>query len=107
MIGVFIFDAKPTKDSYIWKKTPKEVLDVDDADIVKNRQHHYIHYIDGDNIDNMSDYEIVEYINTNYNYNVNLPSKKSKKGYATEDKKHFIRIVRQNKKWFKELGVGT
>ena len=106
MIGVFIFEVKPTKDNYIWKKTPKIVLEADDVDIVKNRQHYFLHHIDGDEIDNMSDIEIVNYMNTNYNYNVTLPQKKTKKGYADDDKKHYIRIVRQNKEWFQKLGIG-
>ena len=79
------------------EKTPKIVLEADDVDIVKNRQHYFLHHIDGDEIDNM---------NTNYNYNVTLPQKKTKKGYADDDKKHFIRIVRQDKEWFQKLGIG-
>ena len=54
----------------------------------------------------MNDIEIVNYMNINYNYNVTLPQKKAKKGYADDDKKHYIRIVRQDKEWFQKLGIG-
>lgn len=105
MIGVFIFDVKPSSENYIWKKTPKIVLEADDADIVKNRKYYFLHHIDNDDVDKMSDVEIVTYMNTKYGYNVTLPEKKTKKGYTDEDKKHYIRIVRQNKKWFNDLGI--
>jgi hypothetical protein len=96
MVGVFVFPQKPSDGPY--KDKPKNALSDEDADIIKNYHYassYFIHWIDDDETDKMSDKEIVDYINTKHEYQIALSSRKSGKGYSTEDKKSYVRIIHQ------------
>lgn len=105
MIGVFIYSAKPTDKAHPYKKSPKAVLDDTDENVVRNFHyaHYYIHWVDDDEIDKMDDKEIVQYMNDTHNYGLSINSRHTGKGYSTEDKNSFVRIIRNNRGWFKNI----
>lgn len=104
MVGVFLYYVKPPSNiEYFCKKTTTKILSEDDEVIVRNRHLYYIHHIDGSDIDKMDDESLIKRMNDEYGYSIQLPITKSKKGYKTADERYYIRIVRQNKKWFKDM----
>lgn len=103
MLGVFIFYSKPPSNvEYFCKKATSKILSADDIETVNNRHIYYIHHIDGDDIDNMKDEELLNYVVEKLGYLLESPLKKSKKGYISGDEKYYIRIIRQPKKWFRD-----
>ena len=103
MLGVFIFYSKPPSNiEYFCKKATSKILSADDIEIVNNRHLYYIHHIDGDDIDNMKDEELLSHLVEKLGYLLESPFKKSKKGYISGDEKYYIRIIRQPKKWFRD-----
>ena len=104
MVGVFMYYVKPPSNiEYFCKKTTSKILSEDDEVIVRNRHIYYMHHIDSDDIDKMGDEELMKKIVEEHNYTIKFPITKSKKGYKTADDLYYIRVVRQSKKWYKDM----
>lgn len=104
MVGVFIYYVKPPSNiEYFCKKATSKILSEEDDVIVRNRHIYYMHHIDGDEIDKMKDEDLLKKIVDEYGYLIKFPVTKSKKGYKTSDDVFYVRIVRQSKKWFKDM----
>jgi len=101
MIGIFAFPIKPSNNNYIWFKSPKQAVEVDDDTILKARTNScYIHW--QDDWDNLTDKEVIEKINQHEGYSYSISSRKNGLGYTNEDKTKYIRIIRNSFRWFHE-----
>ena len=97
MFAVILFPVKPENKDYPYYKSPKKVLEIEDDEALKfatgNMGVYYLkHHIDDK--DNLTDREIVDYYNSMSKPNVQILSKKTGKGYSTENKDYYVRIVR-------------
>lgn len=104
MVGVLVFSQKPSDGPY--KKTPRKMLEDDDIEVLRNYHFctsYFFHWIDGDGVEKMPDKDFIEYANSKNETKIVLSTRKSGKGYSTEDKKSFVRIIRQPRNVFSSL----
>lgn len=97
MFTVILFPVKPEDKDYPYYKSPKKVLEIEDDEAVKhisgtNGVYHLKHYTD--DMDGLSDKEIMDYFNKTSRMKVEILSKKTGKGYSTENKDYYVRIIR-------------
>lgn len=100
MFAVILFPVKPTDKDYPYFKSPKKVLEIEDDEVLKytfgvKGVYHLKHYLN--DMDESSDKEIIEYYNAKNKAKVVISSRKSGKGYATEDKDYFVRIIKKDR----------
>ena len=100
MFAVIVFPVKPTNKEYPYFKSPKKVLEIEDDEaldctaIIKGVYYLKHHLND---MDELSDKELVEYYNKLSTPKVLISSRKSGKGYSTENKDYYVRIIRRKK----------
>ena len=97
MFAVILFPVKPESKDYPFYKSPKKVLEIEDDEALSYTTgtkgvYYWKHHID--NMDGLSDREIMEHYNSISSPKVQILSKKTGKGYSTEEKNYFVRIVR-------------
>lgn len=102
MVGIFLFYPKDTDSKSQWPKTVKEFLDAEEITVVNNRQFHYLNYIDNGKMEKMEDLELINLLKDK-GYKIEGNFKKTKTGYANEDKTIYVRIIRQSNNWFKSI----
>ena len=100
MFTIILFPVKPKEKDYPYFKSPKKVLEIEDEEALSQLSgsmgvYHLKHYLD--DMDNLSDKELVDYFNKTSKMNVTILSKKTGKGYSTEEKDYFVRIIKQKK----------
>lgn len=100
MFTIILFPVKPESKDYPYIKSPKKVLEIDDEEALQFTTcgygvYHIKHYVN--DMDGLTDKEIVEYFNKISKMNVSISSRKTGNGYSTEDKDYFVRIIRQKK----------
>ena len=101
MTGIFAFPIKPTNKDYIWCKSPKQAVEVDDDTILKVKTNScYIHW--QDDWDNLTDKDVIEKVNQHDGYSYSIKSRKTGLGYSNDDKTKYIRIIRNSFRWFHE-----
>ena len=100
MFAVILFPVKPTNKEYPYFKSPKKVLEIEDAEAlaytVGVKGVFYLKYYLND-MDELSDKELVEYYNKTSITKISISSRKSGKGYSTENKDYYVRIIRAKK----------
>ena len=100
MFAVILFPVKPTNKEYPYFKSPKKVLEIEDAEAlactVGVKGIFYLKRYLND-MDELSDKELVEYYNKLSTPKVSISSRKSGKGYSTENKDYYVRIIRTKK----------
>ena len=100
MFAVILFPVKPTNKEYPYFKSPKKVLEIEDAEAlactVGVKGVFYLKRYLND-MDELSDKELVEYYNKLSIPKISISSRKSGKGYSTENKDYYVRIVRTKK----------
>ena len=100
MFAVILFPVKPTNKEYPYFKSPKKVLEIEDAEAlactVGVKGVFYLKRYLND-MDELSDEELVEYYNKLSIPKISISSRKSGKGYSTENKDYYVRIVRTKK----------
>ena len=100
MFAVILFPVKSTNKEYPYFKSSKKVLEIEDDEaldctaIIKGVYYLKHHLND---MDELSDKELVEYYNKLSTPKVSISSRKSGKGYSTENKDYYVRIVRTKK----------
>lgn len=100
MFAVIVFPVKPTNKEYPYFKSPKKVLEIEDDEaldctaIIKGVYYLKHHLND---MDELSDKELVEYYNKTSITKISISSRKSGKGYSTENKDYYVRIIRRKK----------
>ena len=100
MFAVIVFPVKPTNKEYPYFKSPKKVLEIEDDEaldctaIIKGVYYLKHHLND---MDELSDKELVEYYNKTSITKNSISSRKSGKGYSTENKDYYVRIIRAKK----------
>lgn len=100
MFTIILFPVKPGNKDYPYYKSPKKVLEIEDKEALGCTSgvkgvYHLKHY--PNDMDKMTDKELVDYFNKEMKTKVTLLSKKTAKGYSTEEKTYFVRIIRQKK----------
>ena len=100
MFAVILFPVKPTNKEYPYFKSPKKVLEIEDVEAlactVGVKGIFYLkHYLN--DMDDLSDKELVEYYNKLSIPKISISSRKSGKGYSTENKDYYVRIIRAKK----------
>ena len=100
MFAVILFPVKPTNKEYPYFKSPKKVLEIEDDEVLActfniKGVYHLKHYIN--DMDELSDKELVEYYNKLSTPKISISSRKSGKGYSTENKDYYVRIIRAKK----------
>ena len=100
MFAVILFPVKPTNKEYPYFKSPKKVLEIEDDEVLActtsiKGVYHLKHYIN--DMDELSDKELVEYYNKSSAPKVSISTRKSSKGYSTENKDYYVRIIRTKK----------
>lgn len=100
MFAVILFPVKPTNKEYPYFKSPKKVLEIEDAEAlactVGVKGIFYLKRYLND-MDELSDKELVEYYNKLSTPKISISSRKSGKGYSTENKDYYVRIIRAKK----------
>ena len=100
MFAVILFPVKSTNKEYPYFKSPKKVLEIEDAEAlactVGVKGVYYLKHYTND-MDELSDKELVEYYNKLSIPKISISSRKSGKGYSTENKDYYVRIVRTKK----------
>ena len=99
MFTVIVFPVKPENKDYPFYKSPKKVLEIEDSEVMTYTSHtkgvYYLtHHIN--DMDNLPDKDLVDYKILN-NMKISISSRKTGKGYSTENKEYFVRIIRQKK----------
>ena len=100
MFAVIVFPVKPENKDYPFYKSPKKVLEIEDDEalacttIIKGVYYLKHHLND---MDELSDKELVEYYNKLSTPKVSISSRKSGKGYSTENKNYYVRIIKAKK----------
>lgn len=98
MITIIVLPTKPADKNYPYFKCPNKVLEISDSEVEKlitgtPGVYHLKHY--ANDMDKMSDKEIMEYFNKTMQMdNVTILSKHTANGYSTEEKRFFVRIIR-------------
>ena len=100
MFAVIVFPVKPTNKEYPYFKSPKKVLEIEDDEVLActtsiKGVYHLKHYIN--DMDELSVKELVEYFNILSTPKISISPRKSGKGYSTENKDYYVRIVRTKK----------
>ena len=100
MFAVILFPVKPANKEYPYFKSPKKVLEIEDDEVLActtsiKGVYHLKHYIN--DMDELSDKELVEYYNKTSITKISISSRKSGKGYSTENKDYYVRIIRTKK----------
>lgn len=100
MFAVILFPVKSTNKEYPYFKSSKKVLEIEDdealACTVGVKGVYYLKHYTND-MDELSDKELVEYYNKLSIPKISISSRKSGKGYSTENKDYYVRIVRTKK----------
>ena len=100
MLAVILFPVKSTNKEYPYFKSSKKVLEIEDdealACTVGVKGVYYLKHYTND-MDELSDKELVEYYNKLSIPKISISSRKSGKGYSTENKDYYVRIVRTKK----------
>ena len=100
MFAVIVFPVKPESKDYPFYKSPNKVLEIEDDEaldctaIIKGVYYLKHHLND---MDELSDKELVEYYNKLSTPKISISSRKSGKGYSTENKDYYVRIIRTKK----------
>ena len=100
MFAVILFPVKPANKEYPYFRSPKKVLEIEDVDALACTSNikgvYYLkHHLN--DIDDLSDKELVEYYNKLSIPKISISSRKSGKGYNTENKDYYVRIIRTKK----------
>ena len=100
MFAVILFPVKPANKEYPYVKSPKKVLEIEDDEVLEcttsiKGVYHLKHYIN--DMDELSDKELVDHYNELSIPKVSISSRKSGKGYSTENKDYYVRIIRTKK----------
>ena len=100
MFAVILFPVKSTNKEYPYVKSSKKVLEIEDDEALActtniKGVYHLKHYIN--DMDELSDKELVEYYNKSSITKISISSRKSGKGYSTENKDYYVRIIRTKK----------
>ena len=100
MFTIILFPVKPEDKDYPYYKSPKKVLEIEDDEALTfttaiKGVYHLKHYLN--DMDDLKDNELVEYFNDKSSMKVSISSRKTGKGYQTENKDYYIRIIRQKK----------
>ena len=100
MFAVILFPVKSTNKEYPYFKSSKKVLEIEDDEVlactVGVKGVYYLKHYTND-MDELSDKELVEYYNKLSIPKISISSRKSGKGYSTENKDYYVRIVRTKK----------
>ena len=100
MFAIILFPVKSTHKEYRYFKSSKKVLEIEDdealACTVGVKGVYYLKHYTND-MDELSDKELVEYYNKLSIPKISISSRKSGKGYSTENKDYYVRIVRTKK----------
>ena len=100
MFAVILFPVKSTNKEYPYFKSSKKVLEIEDdealACTVGVKGVYYLKHYTND-MDALSDKDLVEYYNTLSIPKISISSRNSGKGYSTENKDYYVRIVRTKK----------
>ena len=100
MFAVILFPVKPANKEYPYFKSPKKVLEIEDVEAlactVGVKGVFYLKRYLND-MDELSDKELVEYYNKTSITKISISSRKSGKGYSTENKDYYVRIIRAKK----------
>ena len=100
MFAVILFPVKSTNKEYPYFKSSKKVLEIEYdealACTVGVKGVYYLKHYTND-MDELSDKELVEYYNKLSIPKISISSRKSGKGYSTENKDYYVRIVRTKK----------
>ena len=100
MFAVILFPVKSTNKEYPYFKSSKKVLEIEDdealACTVGVKGVYYLKHYTND-MDELSDKELVEYYNKTSITKISISSRKSGKGYSTENKDYYVRIIRAKK----------
>ena len=100
MFAVILFPVKSTNKEYPYFKSSKKVLEIEDVEAlactVGVKGVFYLKRYLND-MDELSDKELVEYYNKLSIPKISISSRKSGKGYSTENKDYYVRIVRTKK----------
>ena len=100
MCAVILVPVKSTNKEDPYFKSSKKVLEIEDDEaldctaIIKGVYYLKHHLND---MDELSDKELVEYYNKLSTPKVSISSRKSGKGYSTENKDYYVRIIRRKK----------
>ena len=97
MFAVILFPVKPVNKEYPYFRSPKKVLEIEDVDALACTSNikgvYYLkHHLN--DMDDLSDKELVEYYNKLSIPKISISSRKSGKGYSTENKDYYVRIIR-------------
>ena len=89
MFAVILFPVKPANKEYPYFRSPKKVLEIEDVDALACTSNikgvYYLkHHLN--DMDDLSDKELVEYYNKLSIPKISISSKKSDKEYSTENK---------------------
>lgn len=100
MFTIILFPVKPENKDYPYYKSPKKVLEIEDEEALSQLSgsmgvYHLKHYLN--DMDDLKDNELIDYFNSKSNMKVSISSRKTGKGYQTESKDYYIRIIRQKK----------
>ena len=100
MFAVILFPVKPANKEYPSVRSPKKVLEIEDVDALACTSNikgvYYLkHHLN--DMDDLSDKELVEYYNKLSIPKISISSRKSGKGYSTENKDYYVRIIRTKK----------
>ena len=100
MFAVILFPVKPANKEYPYFRSPKKVLEIEDVDALACTSNikgvYYLkHHLN--DMDDLSDKELVEYYNKTSITKISISSRKSGKGYSTENKDYYVRIIRTKK----------
>lgn len=100
MFAVILFPVKPVNKEYPYFRSPKKVLEIEDVDALACTSNikgvYYLkHHLN--DMDDLSDKELVEYYNKLSIPKISISSRKSGKGYSTENKDYYVRIIRAKK----------
>ena len=100
MFAVILFPVKPANKEYPYFRSPKKVLEIEDVDALACTSNikgvYYLkHHLN--DMDDLSDKELVEYYNKLSIPKISISSRKSGKGYSTENKDYYVRIIKAKK----------
>ena len=100
MFAVILFPVKPANKEYPYFRSPKKVLEIEDVDALactSNIKGVYYLKLYLNNMAELSYKELVEYYNKTSITKISISSRKSGKGYSTENKDYYVRIIRAKK----------
>ena len=100
MFAVILFPVKPANKEYPYFRSPKKVLEIEDVDALACTSNikgvYYLkHHLN--DMDDLSDKELVEYYNKLSIPKISISSRKSGKGYSTENKDYYVKKKKKKK----------